>query len=77
MHCKQKKKGGRHYQLTAQVKQGTIVETYDVEIWHKVKKNAKGVVLKEQYILGKFVDSDEAWLSGTAEWRHGDARRQN
>jgi hypothetical protein len=40
------------------------METYDIEIWHKVKKNANGVVIKEQYVLSKFVDSDSAWLGG-------------
>lgn len=60
----EKKDHGRHYQLTAQVQQANTMETYDIDIFHKVKKNSNGVVIKEQYILSKFVDSDAAWLGG-------------
>jgi hypothetical protein len=63
----QKRDQGTKFQLVVQVRGAGGIQTYNVGIWHRVKRTALGDIVSNKYQVSKFEDSDASFLGAYEE----------
>ena len=58
-----KRDQGTKFKLTVQVRSVAGIQTYNVDIWHRVKRTALGDIVSNKYEVSKFEDADASFLT--------------
>merc|ERR1719353_2335205 len=59
----QKRDQGTKFKLIVQVRGVGGIQTYNLDIWHHVKRTALGDVVSDKYLVSKFEDADASFLT--------------